>query len=168
MISRDSLMMIGLNDQEIPAFVELTKEMDITVRFIEYMPFEGKSSSFLLSSFPPLSYLTFFPSTTDNKWSTQKLIPSGDLLETITKLHPNIIKLENHISDTTRSWKIPGYKGKIGFISSMSDHFCAGCTRLRIGADGGVKVRSSFLPSFLPFPSLFSLQVPRNILTVSI
>lgn len=56
MISRDLLMMIGLNDQEIPAFVELTKEMDITVRFIEYMPFEGKSSSFLLSS-PFLSNL---------------------------------------------------------------------------------------------------------------
>lgn len=31
----------GLNDMEVPAFVELTKDMDITVRFIEYMPFEG-------------------------------------------------------------------------------------------------------------------------------
>jgi len=31
----------GLNDHEVPDFVELTRERDITVRFIEYMPFEG-------------------------------------------------------------------------------------------------------------------------------
>lgn len=34
----------GLNDMEVPDFVELTREMDITVRMIEYMPFEGDSA----------------------------------------------------------------------------------------------------------------------------
>ena len=39
----------GLNDHEVPDFVELTRERDITVRFIEYMPFEGASHSLALS-----------------------------------------------------------------------------------------------------------------------
>jgi len=34
----------------------------------------------------------------------------------------------------------PGFQGKVGIISSMSDHFCGGCNRLRITADGNLKV----------------------------
>lgn len=30
--------------------------------------------------------------------------------------------------------------GQVGFITSMSDHFCGGCNRLRITADGNLKV----------------------------
>ena len=39
----------GLNDEEVPAFVELTRNRRIVVRFIEYMPFEGQPRSILLS-----------------------------------------------------------------------------------------------------------------------
>lgn len=35
---------------------------------------------------------------------------------------------------------MPGYKGQIGFITSMSEHFCGSCNRLRITADGNLKV----------------------------
>lgn len=35
---------------------------------------------------------------------------------------------------------MPGYAGKIGFITSMTDHFCDTCNRLRITADGSIKV----------------------------
>lgn len=54
-----------------------------------------------------------------------------------------LMKLKDPHSDTTRSWQVPGYKGRVGFISSMSDHFCGECSRLRVGADGGVKVSRS-------------------------
>ncbi|KDE04069.1 hypothetical protein MVLG_05440 [Microbotryum lychnidis-dioicae p1A1 Lamole] len=106
----------GLNDDEVPHFVELIKDMDITVRFIEYMPFE------------------------DNRWSTTKLVPSAQLVAKLQTIHPTLEKLIDPHSDTTRSWRVPGYRGKVGFISSMSDHFCGECSRLRIGADGRVKV----------------------------
>ncbi|BGP46974.1 hypothetical protein JCM10450v2_002826 [Rhodotorula kratochvilovae] len=108
----------GLNDMEVPQFVELTRDSDITVRFIEYMPFE------------------------DNRWSTAKLVPSSSLLATLQSLHAStgISKLADPLSDTTRAYRVPGWKGNFGFISSMTDHFCGGCSRLRVGADGGVKV----------------------------
>ncbi|GAA5881376.1 hypothetical protein JCM3774_002538 [Rhodotorula dairenensis] len=106
----------GVNDHEVPDFVNLTRDSDITVRFIEYMPFE------------------------DNRWSTQKLVPSASLLAHLETLHPKLVKLRDAESDTTRAYAVPGYKGSFGFISSMTDHFCGSCSRLRIGADGGVKV----------------------------
>lgn len=35
---------------------------------------------------------------------------------------------------------MPGFKGQVGFITSMSEHFCGSCNRLRITADGNLKV----------------------------
>jgi len=42
--------------------------------------------------------------------------------------------------ETSKIWKIDGHLGKLGFISSMSDHFCGGCNRIRLTADGNFKV----------------------------
>ena len=111
-----------LNDDEILQFVELTRQLPITVRFIEYMPFS------------------------DNRWSTAKLLPSSVLLSTIGANYPisDLMALPPSISDTSRTYRIKGYKGSFGFISSMTDHFCSGCSRLRIGADGSMKVGSAF------------------------
>lgn len=35
---------------------------------------------------------------------------------------------------------MPGFEGQVGFITSMSEHFCGSCNRLRITADGNLKV----------------------------
>ena len=39
-----------------------------------------------------------------------------------------------------QSYQVPGFAGSIGFIASMSNHFCSSCNRLRITADGNLKV----------------------------
>ncbi|KAL6057215.1 Molybdenum cofactor synthesis protein 1 [Balamuthia mandrillaris] len=43
-------------------------------------------------------------------------------------------------NETAKTWHAPGWKGRIGFITSMTDHFCNTCNRLRITADGNLKV----------------------------
>ncbi|KAF8846119.1 molybdenum cofactor biosynthesis prote [Paxillus ammoniavirescens] len=106
----------GLNDSEVLDFVELTKDKKLSVRFIEFMPFTG------------------------NKWDKIKMVPSAELLDKIRQRHPIIERAPDELNDTARSWKIAGYKGNIGFISSMSDHFCSSCNRLRLTADGQIKV----------------------------
>jgi Molybdenum Cofactor Synthesis C len=68
------------------------------------------------------------------------MVPSSQLLEYLTTRYPNLQRAPDELNDTARSWKIPGYHGSIGFISSMSDHFCSSCNRLRITADGQIKV----------------------------
>ncbi|KAJ7170151.1 molybdenum cofactor biosynthesis prote [Mycena filopes] len=106
----------NLNDSEVLDFVEMTKDKPISVRFIEFMPFTG------------------------NKWDVKKMVPSSDLLQVISERHSNVMRAPDELNDTARTWKIPGYIGNFGFISSMSDHFCATCNRLRITADGQIKV----------------------------
>ena len=121
----------GLNDAEVFDFIELTKDRSLSVRFIEFMPFTGK-----------LSRRTALPDLTHagNKWDQQKMLSSSELLERISQRHPDIVRVSDEANDTARSWALPGYKGSFGFISSMSDHFCATCNRLRITADGNIKV----------------------------
>ncbi|KAF9270704.1 molybdenum cofactor biosynthesis prote [Marasmius fiardii PR-910] len=106
----------GLNDGEILDFIELTKGAPLSVRFIEFMPFTG------------------------NKWDKEKMVPSSILLDHIIAKHPTVTRISDEMNDTARSWKVPGYSGSFGFISSMSDHFCSSCNRLRITADGQIKV----------------------------
>jgi len=107
----------GLNDSEVLDFVEMTKDQPISVRFIEFMPFTG------------------------NKWDKKKMVESSELLRRIESKHPNVQRAPDELNDTARSWTIPNYKGNFGFISSMSDHFCTSCNRLRLTADGQIKVR---------------------------
>ncbi|KAI8981142.1 molybdenum cofactor biosynthesis prote [Trametes punicea] len=106
----------GLNDHEVIDFVEMTKERDISVRFIEFMPFTG------------------------NKWDKVKMVPSSELLGRICARYPTARKAPDELNDTARSYIIPGHAGSFGFISSMSDHFCGSCNRLRLTADGQIKV----------------------------
>ncbi|KAK0233800.1 hypothetical protein IW262DRAFT_1452360 [Armillaria fumosa] len=106
----------GLNDSEVLDFIEMTKEQVLSVRFIEFMPFTG------------------------NAWDKRKMIPSSVLFDKIILRHPDVERISDEANDTARSWRVPGYKGTFGFISSMSDHFCSSCNRLRITADGQIKV----------------------------
>ncbi|KAG7452242.1 molybdenum cofactor biosynthesis prote [Guyanagaster necrorhizus] len=106
----------GLNDSEVLDFIEMTKERVLSVRFIEFMPFTG------------------------NAWDKRKMVPSNVLLDKIILRHPDVQRISDEVNDTARSWRVPGYKGNFGFISSMSDHFCSSCNRLRITADGQIKV----------------------------
>ena len=58
----------------------------------------------------------------------------------IKERFPDLAALKNEKSSTSYGYQVPGFKGKIGFISSMSKHFCGGCNRLRVTADGNLKV----------------------------
>lgn len=110
------VVMNKMNDHEIPAFVELTKDQPIEVRFIEYMPFSG------------------------NKWSEGKMISFESMLDTIRTSYPGLYKVQDHKNDTSKTYHIPGHKGKLGFITSMTHNFCGTCNRLRITSDGNLKV----------------------------
>ena len=45
-----------------------------------------------------------------------------------------------HLFINIQAYHVPGFKGQVGFITSMTDHFCNSCNRLRITADGNLKV----------------------------
>lgn len=110
------VVMRGLNEREIIPFVGLGREQDIEVRFIEYMPFDG------------------------NKWSEKKMLTYQEMLAMIREKYPTLQKIQDHKNDTSKTFKVPGFVGKIGFITSMTHNFCGTCNRLRITSDGNLKV----------------------------
>uniref|UniRef100_A0A3B3D9D3 Molybdenum cofactor biosynthesis protein 1 n=1 Tax=Oryzias melastigma TaxID=30732 RepID=A0A3B3D9D3_ORYME len=110
------VVMRGLNEDELLDFVRLTEKKPLEVRFIEYMPFDG------------------------NKWNFKKMVSYQEILDHIKQQWPNLEMIQTGCANTAKMFKVPGFEGHLGFITSMSEHFCGSCNRLRITADGNLKV----------------------------
>ena len=110
------VVMRSFNDDELGNFVELTRDKPIEVRFIEYMPFDG------------------------NGWNDVRFMPYKDMIERIEEQHPELVRMQDGPNETSKTYHVPGYVGKVGFITSMSENFCGSCNRLRMTADGNLKV----------------------------
>jgi len=113
----NSVIMRNLNHTEILDFVAMTEKMDVEIRFIEYMPFDG------------------------NSWNDKKFFAYAEMLSLIKAKYGEAFQpLKGHPNDTSKTWQVEGFKGRVGFITSMSEHFCFSCNRLRLTADGNLKV----------------------------
>ncbi|WIA12225.1 hypothetical protein OEZ85_012292 [Tetradesmus obliquus] len=107
----------GVNDDEVADFVELTRQQPINVRFIEYMPFDG------------------------NVWSTQKMVPYREVMARIAERFPEgLQRHQDPAGEVAKNFSLPGFKGSVSFVTSMSHAFCGDCNRLRLLADGALKV----------------------------
>ncbi len=105
----------GFNDDEIFDFAKFAMENPVTVRFIEYMPTGGQSF-----------------------WSVDKVVKNSEvrkLLETRMKLVPS----DDDGGGPAQVYAVVGGRGKVGFISPISSHFCSTCNRIRITSDGKVR-----------------------------
>jgi cyclic pyranopterin phosphate synthase len=63
-----------------------------------------------------------------------------EMLEIIRSKYPGIHRVQGHRNDTSKTYQVPGFIGRVGFITSMTDDFCGTCNRLRITGDGNLKV----------------------------
>ena len=65
-----------------------------------------------------------------------------EMVDAIRRTHPGLERAgdEDRPGDTSKAWRVPGFAGRVGFVTSMSEHFCGGCNRLRLTADGNLKV----------------------------
>ncbi len=109
------VVMAGINDHEIADFVGFARTHPVAVRFIEYMPTQGRNHDKSL------------------------LIPSAQILEMIRRVMPleaDDKSQNNPLAGPARNYKVPGSQGTIGVISPVTDHFCADCNRIRITANG--------------------------------
>jgi len=111
------VLMKGFNDNEIIDFIELTKDLPLHIRFIEFMPFDG------------------------NRWNLDKLVSLQEILDTVHSHYATneIIKIQDAPNDTTKSYTIKGYQGTFAIISSVTNPFCDGCNRIRLTANGQLK-----------------------------
>lgn len=105
----------GVNDNEINDFIELTKHKNLTVKFIEFMPFKG------------------------NKWDWSKGVGKQEILDIVSKRFGNIEELKNPKHSTSSNFKVNGHVGSFAIVSTITNPFCEDCNRIRVTADGKMK-----------------------------
>jgi len=114
---RLKINVVALNnivENELLDFVALTKNLPLHIRFIEWMPFKG------------------------NQWSSRKVVTALQMLQMIQQEY-DFIKLKDAPNETAKKYQVIGYQGTFAFITTMSEHFCGNCNRLRLTADGKIK-----------------------------
>lgn len=113
-IKLNAVVIEGQNHKEVADFVSLTKEDNIHVRFIEFMPFSG------------------------NGWKHNKVYALEEILADVAHLG-KLNKLEDGIHSTSRAYQIEGWRGSFAIISTVSRPFCEGCNRIRLTAEGKLR-----------------------------
>ncbi|MGB0806999.1 MAG: GTP 3',8-cyclase MoaA, partial [Salibacteraceae bacterium] len=112
------VLLKGTNDNEIVDFIEWGRNLPITVRFIEFMPFSG------------------------NKWDWKENgISLRDVLEKAENHFgkDNVERVEDAPNDVSKNFRVKGSIGKFAVISTVSNPFCDTCNRIRLTADGKMK-----------------------------
>lgn len=109
------VVMRGINEDEILDFVEFVRERPIGLRFIEYMPFKGIG------------------------WDISTFVPYEEIREIVEGRY-DLIPIPHTNPSTSEDFRINGFLGTIGFIAPISRPFCASCNRLRLTADGSLKL----------------------------
>ena len=105
----------GINTDEINDFVQLTKDKNIAVRFIEEMPFNGKGQR-------PI----------EENWNYTKILNE-------IKSEFEIAEMQSEKSSTSRNFSIKNHKGSVGIIPAFTRTICGDCNRIRITSTGTFK-----------------------------
>jgi cyclic pyranopterin phosphate synthase len=120
-IKINTVVVRGLNDDELKSLAELSLHRPWHVRFIELMPV-GNAQDWGVG----------FPS------SDQRYISVHEMKDRLSDLH--LVPANAPTSNgPARTYRIPGALGTVGFISPLGEHFCESCNRLRLTADGALR-----------------------------
>ncbi len=109
------VLMRGFNEDELIDFCELTKDKPVTVRFIEFMPFDA-----------------------DQIWESGQHFASAADLNAQIEQHYTGIKPASGTRTEHHIFQAPGYKGKIAVIPAFTRSLCGNCSRIRVTADGSI------------------------------
>jgi len=108
----DSVIMRGVNDDELGDLIEYGKSTNGEVRFIEYMDVGGAT-----------------------RWSPARVFARREMLETLRKRYGTVTPILEHTSAPADRFVLPDGT-TFGIISSTSSPFCRSCDRSRLTADG--------------------------------
>jgi cyclic pyranopterin phosphate synthase len=117
----NTVIVRGLNADELPAFARLTIENPWHVRFIEVMPIGNAQD-----------WGEGFPAPSERYVSVHEMRAQLATFD----LQPSTSPQGN---GPARTFRIPNALGTIGFISPLGEHFCQNCNRLRLTSDGRLR-----------------------------
>lgn len=116
-VKLNCVLMKDFNENEITDFIELTKHLNTNIRFIEFMPFDG------------------------NRWNLDKLVSYESIVNKANEHFGanQVQRLKDAPNDTSKNYKIKGYRGSFAIISTVTNPFCDSCNRIRLTANGKLK-----------------------------
>lgn len=114
-IKLNAVALRGITEHEAVDLVAFARERDLQLRFIEVMPLDA-----------------------DGAW-TEDHVLTGEEVRAIVHERWPVDALPRERSSTARVWRFRDGGGEIGFVSSVTESFCADCDRIRLTADGQLR-----------------------------
>jgi len=111
-IKINSVIMRGFNDDEILDLASIAFSNDLTVRFIEFMPFDGQ-----------------------HRWGMDRVVSGEEVIKKIRRRY-SLLPFPRELSSTAKIYRFMSGEGEIGIITSVTEPFCSDCDRLRLTASG--------------------------------
>lgn len=116
-IKLNTVLIRGVNDQEILGFAELARRPNFEVRFIEFMPLDAQQ-----------------------EWKLDRIVSGEEIRDVIHAKYPIRPGRQGDGRAPSQDWVFAdGVGGKVGFIDSVTRPFCDHCNRIRITADGKLR-----------------------------
>ena len=113
----NSIALQGITEDEAVSLAEFSREHDLELRFIEFMPLDA-----------------------DDQWSSENVLTGASLRKLLEDSICALVPLRrDDPSQPAVNFRFIDGKGKIGFINSVSEPFCEHCNRLRLTAEGQVR-----------------------------
>ncbi len=113
-IKLNTVLIRGVNDDEVVDFARFGRERGLVPRFIEFMPLDA-----------------------DGSWSAHQVVPGDEVVEAITAVFPAVAVDPG--PDPATTWRYLDGKGSFGVISSVTKPFCGNCDRVRLTAEGQLR-----------------------------
>ncbi len=112
----NAVILRGINDDELGEMVLYAHEKRAQMRFIEFMPMGAARQD-----------------------ERNKTVTMPEMLERLKEQFDLVPEENNSSGDPARGWRCRRSNARVGFITSMSDHFCGSCSRMRLTAEGGLR-----------------------------
>jgi GTP 3',8-cyclase len=117
-IKLNAVVVRGFNDEDVADLASLTLDNPWQLRYIEMMPF-GDVANF----------------------AQNQIVTDVEIRERIEKVYGPLELLDDgKLDGEARLYRVPGARGTIGLISSVTQPFCASCTRARLTAEGVLRL----------------------------
>lgn len=112
----NAVVLRGINDDELGDLVSFAHEKGAQMRFIEFMPMGAA-----------------------RKDERNRTVTMREMLERLKERFDLVPDGNDAANDPARGWRCRRTGARVGFITSMSDHFCGSCSRMRLTAEGGLR-----------------------------
>ncbi|MCA9860006.1 MAG: GTP 3',8-cyclase MoaA [Thermomicrobiales bacterium] len=116
-IKLNTVVVRGQNEQEVIDMAALSIDRPWEIRFLEIMPMEGVGMVY-----------------------DEGLVTTEETKARLEMHYGRLVPVDSNPSDPARLWQLPGARGTIGFISPVSEPFCQFCNRVRLTADGKLRL----------------------------